>query len=161
MQPEGAPPNSNTSRYGTRAYMRPLKPGDGDEPDEGLRVLEFRKSNYGPVAESLTLRWRNGVFIPEPKTGSLEKLAAQARADNVFLQLLERLTKEGRWVGEKPGHSYAPALFAREPEAKVARLRKEALAETMRRLFAEKKIHVETYGKRSNPHYRIAAGPPV
>jgi RecA-family ATPase len=144
-----------------RAYMRPLKIEDGDEPDQDLRVLDFMKSNYGPVTESLTLRWRNGVFIPEPKTGSLEKLAAQAKAEHVFLKLLERLTTEGRRVGEKPGHSYAPSKFAREPEAKSAGLKKEALAEAMRRLFAEKKIQVETYGKPSNPHYRIAAGPPV
>jgi len=34
-------------------------------------------------------------------------------------------------------------------------LRKTDLEEAMRRLFADKKIVVETYGRPSNPHERI------
>jgi RecA-family ATPase len=142
-----------------RAYMRTLKTEGGAESDRNLRVLEFLKLQYGPTAESLTLRWRNGVFVPEPKAGSLEKLAADAKADTVFLELVERFTRQGRTVGDKKGHSYAPALFAKEPEAEAAGLRKEALADAMRRLFASNQIHVESYGRPANPHHRIAAGP--
>jgi RecA-family ATPase len=142
-----------------RAYMRTLKTEGGAEPDRNLRVLEFMKLQYGPTAESLTLRWRNGVFVPEPKAGSLEKLAADAKADNVFLGLVERFTREGRTVGDKRGHSYAPAQFAQEAEAKAAGLGKEALADAMRRLFTSNQIHVERYGRPSNPHHRISIGP--
>jgi hypothetical protein len=51
--------------------------------------------------------------------------------------------------------NYAPKVFAAEAEAKEARLRKTDFEGAMRRLFADKKIVVETYGRPSNPHERI------
>jgi RecA-family ATPase len=143
-----------------RAYMKSVKVEDGTEPNKALRQLEFMKSNYGPVAETVTVRWRDGVFVPESKTGSLEKYAADARADEVFLKLLERFRQQGRIAGDKRGPSFAPALFAQEPEAKALGLRSQALAEAMRRLFADNKIHVENYGRPSRPAAKIVAGPP-
>jgi RecA-family ATPase len=99
-----------------RAYVKPAKTEDGAEPDKALRVVEFMKSNYGPVAEAITVRWKNGVFIPEAKSGSLEQLASQAKVDSVFLRLLERFVVEGRTVcgrGElsvkRPGPADSPA----------------------------------------------------
>src|SRR5262245_6827888 len=97
-----------------RAYFK-AAPGDNDD----LRVLEWRKNNYGPVGESVLLRWRNGVYVPEPRAGSLEQLAIDAKIDQLFLDLLNRFTTEGRNVGDKKGTTYAPALFADEPEAKA------------------------------------------
>jgi RecA-family ATPase len=143
-----------------RAYLRHVKTDSGIEPDQTLRQLEFMKSNYGPIAATTTLRWIDHVFVLEPKAGSLEKLASDAKAEAVFLQLVERYNQEGRTVGDKNGHSYAPTQFAKEPEAKDAGLRKEALADAMRRLFAAKKIHIEQYGRPSNQHRRIVTGPP-
>jgi RecA-family ATPase len=143
-----------------RAYMKSMKVEDGAEPDKALRQLEFMKSNYGPVAETITVRWRDGVFVPEPKTSSPEKYAADARANEVFLKLLERFCRQGRIVGDKRGPSFAPALFAQEPEAKAVGLQNRALAEAMRRLFADNKIHVENYGRPSRPAAKIVEGPP-
>jgi hypothetical protein len=74
---------------------------------------------------------------------------------------LERFNWEGRTVGDKYGHSYAPALFSKEPEAKAAGLKKEALADAMRRLFARNKIHVEQYGRPSRPASKLAPGAPL
>ena len=142
-----------------RAYMKSAKTEDGTEPDKALRLVEFMKSNYGPVADAITVRWKDGVFVPELKSGSLEKLASEAKADNAFLRLLERFDSEGRTVGERPGHSYAPAVFSEEPEAKAAGLNKKALADAMRRLFASKKIHIEQYGRPSRPASKLALGP--
>lgn len=141
-----------------RAYMKSAKTEDGTEPDKALRLVEFMKSNYGPVADAITVRWKGGVFVPESKSGSLEKLASEAKADNAFLRLLERFESEGRTVGERPGHSYAPAVFGEEPEAKAAGLNKKALADAMRRLFASKKIHIEQYGRPSRPASKLALG---
>jgi RecA-family ATPase len=143
-----------------RAYMKGVKAQDGTEPDKALRQVEFMKSNYGPVAETITMRWKDGVFVPEPKTGSLEKYAADARVDEVFLKLLERFGRQGRIVGDKRGPSFAPASFAQEPEAKATGLTNRALAEAMRRLFADNKIHVENYGRPSRLAAKIVAGPP-
>jgi hypothetical protein len=55
--------------------------------------------------------------------------------------------------------SFAPALFAKEPEAIAAKISKEALANAMRRLLAANKLHMEQYGYPSRGTYRIAAGP--
>ena len=118
------------------------------------------KSNYGPVADAITVRWKDGVFVPEPKGGSLEKLASEAKADNAFLRLLKRFESEGRSVGERPGHSYAPAVFSEEPEAKIAGLNKKVLADAMRRLFASKKIHIQQYGRPSRPGSKLVLGAP-
>jgi RecA-family ATPase len=143
-----------------RAYMKAAKAEDGTEPDKALRLIEFMKSNYGPVAEAITVRWKAGVFVVEPKGGSLEKLASEAKADNAFLRLLGRFDNEGRTVGEKPGHSYAPAVLSEEPEAQAAGLNKKALADAMRRLFASKKIHIERYGRPSRPGSKLVLGAP-
>jgi RecA-family ATPase len=137
-----------------RAYMRPIKTDDGSEPDKSLRQVEFMKSNYGPIAETVTLRWKTGVFVPEPKAGSLEKIAADANADDAFLQLLKRYSEQGRNVSDKKNSpTYAPAAFVAEPEAKG--LSKIVLADTMRRLFVANKIRVENYGRPSRPYCRI------
>jgi RecA-family ATPase len=142
-----------------RAYMHAVKTEDGIEPDKDLRQIEFMKSNYGPIAETITVRWKAGVFVIEPKAGSLEKLASESKANDVFLQLLDRFTRQGRNVGERNGISYAPANFAKEEEAKMAGLRSEALADAMRRLFATNRIHIEDYGRPSRRYSRIVAGP--
>ena len=136
-----------------RAYMKSAKTEDGTEPDKALRLVEFMKSNYGPVADAITVRWK----VPESKSGSLEKLASEAKADHAFLRLLERFDGERRTVGERPGHSYAPAVFSEEPEAKASGLNKKALADAMRRLFASKKIHIEQYGRPSRPRFKARA----
>jgi RecA-family ATPase len=136
-----------------RAYMRPLKTDDGGEPDKNLRVVEFMKSNYGPIAETITLRWKAGVFVTEPKTGSFEKIADDAKTDHAFLDLFDRFTAEGRNVGEgRTSPNYAPTMFARENTGFTKRQFEDAMA----RLFRDKKIRVETYGKTSNLHQRIA-----
>jgi RecA-family ATPase len=49
-----------------RAYMHAVKTQAGEEPDPELRELEFMKNNYGPIAERILLRWKGGVFVPEP-----------------------------------------------------------------------------------------------
>jgi RecA-family ATPase len=136
-----------------RAYMRPLKTKDGNEPDKNVRAVEFMKSNYGPIAETVIVRWKAGVFIPEPKPSSFEKIAADAQADAAFLDLLDRFTAQGRNVGEgRTSPNYAPAMFARENTS----FTKREFEGAMTRLFRDGKIRVEGYGKTSNPHQRIA-----
>ena len=74
----------------------------GDEPDPQLRELTFKKNNYGPIAERVLLRWKDGVFVPEPRAGSLEKLAEDQRAEDPFLTLLGRFEEQGRTLSAKP-----------------------------------------------------------
>ena len=137
-------------------YFRPATTNDkGEDTDPNLRVLEFKKSNYSHISESILLRWKNGVFVKEPSTGSVEKMACDRRVDDVFMKLLERFTRDGRNVGDKKGTSYAPVKFVDEPEAKAAKCGKEALAAAMRRLFAAGKIRMLEEGPPSHRRARM------
>jgi hypothetical protein len=49
-------------------------------------------------------------------------------------------------VNDRTGPAYAPYVFAQEGQAKAARVKRSALAEAMRRLFAANRIHIETCG---------------
>jgi RecA-family ATPase len=130
-----------------------MKAKDDSEPDKDLRAVEFMKSNYGPIAETIAVRWKAGVFVPEPKTGSFEKIAAEAKADAAFLDLLDRFNAQGRNVGVTPtSPNYAPTLFAKEATG----FSKRQLEEAMRRLFNSNTIRAEPYGRPSNEHRRLA-----
>jgi hypothetical protein len=97
----------------------------------------------GDVRE--VVRWRSGVFVPEPGTGSLEQLARDQKADELFLRLLDRFNEQGRNVShKKAAHNYAPTAFATDPDGKGKR---KDLADAMTRLFNADKIKVETYGR--------------
>jgi hypothetical protein len=85
----------------------------------------------------------------------LERLKNEQKADDLFLSLLRRFTKQGRNVCDKKGTTYAPAIFADEPEARRAKLTKKLLAEAMARLFVREKLMVLTEGPRSKPRTRI------
>jgi RecA-family ATPase len=138
-----------------RMFFRTAMTEQGEEPAPELRELLFMKNNYGPIGAKVLLRWKNGVFVPEPGQGTVEKAAAERNAEHLFLSLLDRFPN----VSNKSGVSYAPALFAKEPEAVAAKISKEALANAMRRLFAANKLHMEQYGYPSRGTYRIALGP--
>jgi RecA-family ATPase len=126
-----------------------------DVEDDDLRVLDWKKNNYGPIGETILLRWKNGVYVPEPREGTLEQRAAEAKIDNLFLDLLRRLTKQSRNVTDKKGTSYAPSVFADEPEAKAVKATNKILGEAMRRLFANGKIKLINEGPASRQRTRM------
>jgi RecA-family ATPase len=158
--------NSDSGLSGSTAWHNSVRARmylkSADEVDDPkLRVLVVKKNNYGPEEETILLRWRNGVYIPEPRPGSLERLAEDRKVDDLFIDLLQRFIKQNRNVSDKVGPSYAPAIFAQEPEArnaKNARIGKQALADAMSRLFASNRIHVEIYGRPSRPYRRLVPG---
>jgi RecA-family ATPase len=125
-----------------RFYLKGIKPDADEQPDSDLRELVFKKNQYGPVSESIVLRYRDGLFLPIPGVGGdfLDRAAQELRADEVFVALLRRFTAESRIVTDKTGRAYAPALFAREDEAKGVRLTNKAFEAAMRRLFKTGRI---------------------
>ena len=143
----------------SRMWLRSPKPEPGEQPDNDLREIVFKKNNYGPVSESIVLRWQKGLFLPVPGAASLDKLTQESKADEQFLTFLDRFGKQGRNVSHvKTAPNYAPAEFAKEPEAKGAHVTKDAFAKAMTRLFADNKIHVESYGRPSRPYSQLAMG---
>jgi AAA domain-containing protein len=128
------------------------------------RVRYFRtdkvKSNNAPPAKAV---WRRFVSVELPNgddvgvvvawdypgqgAPSAEMAAAERAADSLFMQLLVRLTSEGRTVSDRAGTKFAPHVFSQEAEAKTAKIGKRPLAEAMRRLFAAKRIRVDDKGE--------------
>jgi RecA-family ATPase len=140
----------------SRIYMKGIKPEDGEQPDDDLRELVFRKNQYGRLADRVVLKYTNGMFLPVPGMASLDRLAQQAKSQDVFITLLQRFSRENRNVSANPGRGYAPAVFAGEDEAKKAHLKKADLRDAMRQLFQDQKIWNEPYGIPSRQFYRVA-----
>jgi RecA-family ATPase len=61
----------------SRLYFKRATTEKDEEPDPDLRVLEVMKANYGPVGETVTVRWKSGLFLPVGGISTLEKLAAE------------------------------------------------------------------------------------
>jgi RecA-family ATPase len=116
----------------------------GKEIDADLRVLRIKKSNYGPTGSEIRLRWSNGCFVRETPAGGFDKLVADTKAERVFLDLLGKLSAQGRDVSSKPSQSYAPAVFEKHPNAEG--IRKREFASAMERLLMAERVFVETGG---------------
>jgi RecA-family ATPase len=144
----------------SRLYFTTPKATGGEPVDTDERELQLMKSNYGPKGETISLRWKNGVFVPTSTVHWIDRRAADNAADDLFLKLLDQFDRQGRNTSHKPSApgSYAPALFAKDPDAKTKGIRKEALAEAMNRLFKANKVHVATYGRPSRPSEKLALG---
>jgi RecA-family ATPase len=144
---------SNSVR--SRLYLDRAKAEDGDEPDPDLRVLRVMKSNYGPNGSEVRMRWDRGRFKLEGGgSGTFDRAAADQRADRVFLALLRRFAGEGRDVSDKRSPSFAPAVFAKQPDSEGCG--KGMLEKAMDRLLASKQIQVEHRGPPSRRYSRIA-----
>jgi RecA-family ATPase len=136
-----------------RMFFNRIKTDDDKEIDKDLRQLTCKKNNYGPDDENIILRWRtgtngSGVFVMEPKPGSLEAMAENKKVEEIFLSSLQRLIDQNRgpFSHKKRSNNYAPAAIADLPEVKKAGIKKTPLANAMDRLIEIKKITIEPYG---------------
>jgi RecA-family ATPase len=126
-----------------RQYLKGSKAADGEQPDNDLRELEFKKNQYGPTAETIVLRYQNGLFLPEAGISNLDKLAREAKVDEIFLRGLGQIIQQGRdAIAGENSPEFGPTLIATLPEAKKERVRKKDLTDAMNRLLAANKIHV-------------------
>jgi RecA-family ATPase len=139
-----------------RIYMTAAAAEQGQTTDPDLREIRWLKNQYGARGETMVLRYQHGLFLPLAGASSLDRAARDAKADDVFLDLLRRYAREGRHVSHSTGRGYAPKEFADQDEAKRAAITSRHLKDAMNRLFAAGRIRVEQYGKPSNPHHRIA-----
>jgi RecA-family ATPase len=149
---------------------------------EGVGIVELERTSYfrvdrakannSPPAKSAT--WRKfinvdlpnsdevGVIIPwefpcQDGPPSPEKAEAERKAEHVFLALLARFTLVGRVVNDRSGPAYAPHAFAKEREAKMAKVAKAGLADAMRRLFEKGQIRVEEHIQNGRQGFKIVA----
>jgi RecA-family ATPase len=109
------------------------------EPDRKARRLSNNKLNYGDMGMELRLKWEDGIFVREgQQAGAPSPLAAFKVAEDAFLACLAMFESQNRDVSPNSGKNYAPAQFAKLPEANGCNRRQ--LADAMERLLAQKVI---------------------
>jgi RecA-family ATPase len=132
-------------------YLRTVTDKDDEQPDTDLRVLEFKKNQYGKIEDTQTLSWRSGMFLPIG-AASVEKIARENRINELFVTLLKRFSSTHRPVSPSPrSGTYAPALFATEDEATALKANRKELEAAMRRLLATGAVLIKNFGRPSNP----------
>lgn len=130
-----------------------------DAPIGDFRQLTVMKANYGPRGGSVKVQWKDGVFVLAGAESSLERVAADAAADDVFLRLLDVKAAQGIEVGPNAGRNYAPSVFADMADAQGHR--STAFAKAMERLLTAGKLRVVKSGPPSRQKSILArpAGP--
>jgi RecA-family ATPase len=89
-----------------RQYLKGVKPEAGEQPDNDLRELAFMKNQYGRLEDTIVLRYQRGLFLPE--AGMVFDQAVRAvKAEEVFIELLQRFASENRYVIDRFGTNYA------------------------------------------------------
>jgi RecA-family ATPase len=138
----------------TRLYFKPVSVSEGEQPNPDLRELVIKKNNYGPSGEQLRLRWQNGVFVPISPPSTLEKMAADQAAEELFLHLFDRVIAQGQTLNHHPASpTYAPRRLAEQREANgTASI---VFAGAMQRLLETGRIRIETYGRPSRPYSKL------
>jgi RecA-family ATPase len=142
----------------SRLYFKRIMDGDY-EPDVDQRILESMKSNYGRKGEETLLRWQRGVFTVHSGSASgSDAMMLLAKAERVFLSILDDMTRQGRYVSSSPCPTYAPGQFASHPKAEGCT--KRALKAAMDALFDRGLIVNVTHGKgaKARTHIALAGG---
>jgi hypothetical protein len=135
--------------------MRSVKPSsDEGQGDVSLRQIEFRKNNYGPLSATCFVRWQNGLFLPVEGVHSMDAAERAAKADEVFVALLQKFTEQKQTVSPHPGRTYAPSRFAEHPDAQG--LSSKELAGAMQRLLDAGVIEIRTWGPQSKQRQYLA-----
>ncbi len=122
---------------------------EGYEPNPDARLLRIMKANYSRTGAEIALTWRHGVFVADAPVTGLDRVAATAKAERVFLKLLREFTDQGRHVNHAGGATYAPKLFSEHPHCEGCT--KKALRAAMDHLLADGKIKIATDGPPSKP----------
>lgn len=142
---------SNTFR--SRLFLHAPKAEDGEAVDPDARVLARKKANYAARNDEIPLRWRDGAFVLKTSDGPS---MFRASADEVFLQILASMTAEQRPVSDTVNAgNYAPRVFGRRPDRHG--YRKPEFAAAMERLFAQGRISMVEYGRKSDLRRKIVA----
>ena len=129
----------------------------GDHPsadDKQAPSLVVVKANHAPTGTTIPLEWRDKLLIPALPQGGIIGAIERRSAERVFLELLAAAAEAGRNVSDsKHAGNYAPKVFAVSPNAE--RYTAKDFAAAMERLFANRRIRMEPYGRKSDERKRI------
>lgn len=142
----------------SRLYLKRVVDADGREWDDKARTLSTVKANYGAVGGAIDLRWSDGSFVADGDPfDDLESRAA--KAERVFLKLLDRFSSESRYVSSSQSPTYAPKVFVDQPDAEQCR--KYDLEAAMNRLFLTGRIRNGTHRSKGQERGHIEKIDPV
>jgi RecA-family ATPase len=143
-----------------RLYFERPKDKDGKTFDDDLRILTVKKVQYAKEGTVFRLRRNAGFFVYEGRDGgsTFDRAASAAKAETVFLALLQAYDDQGRRVSPNSGKNYAPTAFADDDDAKG--VDSKALARAMTRLLKANRIHLEKVGPPSRQRDQLRPGPP-
>lgn len=130
---------------------------DGYEPDHDARVLTTKKANYSRTGGEITMKWKDGVFVPDAKETGLDRMAATAKAERVFLKLLRTFNEMGRYVSPSRSASYAPTIFAKHPDAEG--VGKNALHMAMEKLLGTGAVIIAEHGRGTSIRKHLEVAP--
>ena len=103
---------------GVRARLYLKRPED-DEGEVDLksprRFLHSVKANFGATGDIVPLLWTQGVFMHANQDPLLAN-AGMREVENYFMETLDKLAAQGRFVSASPTGNYAPKLFVKEPD---------------------------------------------
>ena len=139
----------------SRLYLRRPAASNGEPVDPDIRALQTMKSNYGRAGGEIRLRWLEGRFVNETAATPIgfDALAIKAKAERVFLDLLQQFTGQGRNVSANLGPTYAPARFAAHSDAQG--VSKHAFEAAMNKHLKANQIRNESFGPPSKTRYRL------
>jgi RecA-family ATPase len=140
QHPSQAGLDKGTGTAGSLHWRNTARPflylSKADEDD--VRKLKVEKNNYAAEGETVSVRWRNGIFTPIGIGSTIERAAAAAVVDQTFLSCVDLANAQKRHISPNKGSTYAPVVIANMPEA--AGLRKEALVSAMERTIADGRV---------------------
>jgi RecA-family ATPase len=140
----------------SRLFLRAPDVETGEALDPNARILQRRKSNYGPRLAEIKLRWTDGAIAPEQVTRGVGGSMARRDVKAVFLTLLDEFTAANRNVSDNSrSGNYAPRLFGKVKNEQREDYREADFRTAMEALFHEQRIENLTYGKAADPRQKI------
>jgi RecA-family ATPase len=137
-----------------RMYMTGPKIEAGEQLDSDLRELQFKKSNYGRVGDSVVLRWQRGLFLPEQGMSNIDKAAREVMVEEAFISIAKKLEGRGEVLSAAPtSHSNGPLVISKQPEAKG--IRRAEFVTALDRLLERGRVRIETLRPGSAREKRI------
>lgn len=132
----------------SRLYLDRIA-SEGQEADPDARVLRTMKANYGPKGGELRITWKAGVFVADATPNSLDRMAAGAKAERVFLSLTRIFAEQGRSASPM----LAPKEYAGHPKSEG--ITKKAFTLAKDNLLDQGKIMIISDGPPSKQRKRL------
>jgi RecA-family ATPase len=127
----------------SRIYMTSPKPEAGEQPDSDLREIKFKKANYSAVANSLVVRYRSGVFVPEGAMTTIEMAAREAEVEDTFISIVRELEAVGQELSAAESRGSAVAAVAKHPDVPKG-MRRPEFVTAQAKLLERGRLRIET-----------------